>query len=208
MPDTYTSPEKKSTESILKSLNNIAVVGNGEIKDKGKEIDSHDVIRLNNFKIKGFEKDVGEKVSAWCHSCFIFEDKRSPIYEDSIKPRDLNVPAFIVNHPDYQLCANPVRIAEWLNKYPDTILPERDYEAEISMPNEVSELTGLAVLAPKRPSTGLLLLYILNELEIPTDIYGFDSFETGHYWELNKELTTHSKFEKDLIDKMKFITRK
>ena len=196
-------PKKKSTENILKSLNNIVVVGNGEIKNKGKEIDTHDVIRMNNFKVKGFEKDVGEKISAWCHCCLVGGKGN-----DGVIFRDLDVPDFIVNHQDFILHGNTARISRWLKLRPNTILPERDYECEIQTPNEISHLTGLAVLSPKRPSTGLVLLHILNELKIPTDIYGFDSFEVGHYWELDKELKTHSKQEKNLIDKMKYITRK
>jgi len=48
----------------------IAVVGNARtLVNKGKEIDSHDVvIRFNDFKITGYEERVGTKTNIWCHA--------------------------------------------------------------------------------------------------------------------------------------------
>ena len=50
----------------------IAIVGNGpqEIgKNKGAEIDAHDVvIRFNKFKLDGYESDYGIKTDVWCRN--------------------------------------------------------------------------------------------------------------------------------------------
>lgn len=47
----------------------VAIVGNGPSEkntNHGKEIDAHDiVIRMNNYKIEGFEKDYGTKCDIW-----------------------------------------------------------------------------------------------------------------------------------------------
>ena len=63
----------------------IAIVGNGpsEIgKNKGQEIDEHDiVIRCNNFNTQGYEKDYGSKTDFWC--CNLINDikYRRPEYD-------------------------------------------------------------------------------------------------------------------------------
>ena len=62
---------KKQEEDFKKLINGktVAIVGNGpsEINSgRGKEIDSHDiVIRMNNYRLKGFEKDYGTKIDIW-----------------------------------------------------------------------------------------------------------------------------------------------
>ena len=57
----------------------IAVVGNGPQqidKETGKEIDTHDlVIRFNNFKTAGHEKDYGRRTDIWVRGNGIFETK-------------------------------------------------------------------------------------------------------------------------------------
>ena len=68
----YDTLKKNHDKDIFKKIllgKSIAVVGNApsEIgKSKGAEIDSHDiVIRFNNYKTKGFEKDYGSKTDIW-----------------------------------------------------------------------------------------------------------------------------------------------
>lgn len=60
--------ESKALDGFLEGKT-IAVVGNGPSelgKGLGQEIDSHDVvIRFNNYKIKGFEKDYGRRTNVW-----------------------------------------------------------------------------------------------------------------------------------------------
>lgn len=59
---------KGSTEDILLSLKgSIAIVGNGAICNKGKQIDSFDqIIRFNTYVIEGYEEHVGTKTTVWC----------------------------------------------------------------------------------------------------------------------------------------------
>ena len=68
----YDTLKKNREDDVFKKIllnKSIAVVGNApsEIgKAKGEEIDSHDiVIRFNNYKTKGFERDYGSKTDIW-----------------------------------------------------------------------------------------------------------------------------------------------
>lgn len=68
----YDELEKNKQNDLLKNLlenKRIALVGNGPCelgKNKGEEIDNHDiVIRFNNFKIEGYEQDYGKKTDIW-----------------------------------------------------------------------------------------------------------------------------------------------
>jgi hypothetical protein len=62
------SRKNKLFEKLLEGKS-VAIVGNGpsEIgKGKGSQIDSHDiVIRFNNYKTSGYEKDYGSKTNIW-----------------------------------------------------------------------------------------------------------------------------------------------
>ncbi len=64
--------EKNRNDHIFEKLlagKSIAIIGNGpsEVgKKRGEEIDSHDiVIRMNNFRLDGYEEDYGTKTSIW-----------------------------------------------------------------------------------------------------------------------------------------------
>jgi hypothetical protein len=74
-------------EVFLKHEGTIAVVGNGVFgKQYGKEIDEHDaVIRFNNFKISGYKKYVGQKVTWWCTHPYI--ENYEHFYNTSISHR-------------------------------------------------------------------------------------------------------------------------
>jgi len=82
--------------SLTSFLNrkSIVVVGNGEIKGAGKEIDLYDVvIRFNNYEIEGYEEDVGTKTIVWAHA-------RST----DVKKRDSKVDGFM-----FELLPRPYR---------------------------------------------------------------------------------------------------
>jgi len=74
----YKSHHDRLFEKLLEGKS-VAVVGNGPQqinKDTGKEIDSHDiVIRFNNYRIDGYEKDYGNRTDIWVRNCNIYETK-------------------------------------------------------------------------------------------------------------------------------------
>ncbi len=88
------SRKNKLFEKVIEGKT-VAVVGNspsGEGKNKGHEIDSHDiVIRFNNYKTKGYEEDYGSKTDIWvkCSSDDI---------DHNIRNENLQL---IVYEPDY-----------------------------------------------------------------------------------------------------------
>lgn len=65
----------------------VAIVGNGPSecgKNKGPEIDSHDiVVRINNYQIAGFEKDYGTKTDVWV-KCFS-DDIKHDVLDSNIR---------------------------------------------------------------------------------------------------------------------------
>lgn len=60
--------ENKYFEKLLRNKT-IAIVGNGPQEiglSKGAEIDAHDVVvRLNNYRVNGYERDYGSKTDIW-----------------------------------------------------------------------------------------------------------------------------------------------
>jgi len=148
-----------STEDLLADLPRpIAVVGNGSVDLKGEEIDSHaSVIRINNYRILGYENWVGSKIGVWCVNCWWDLENRTP-----------SVPVCTPFHAE----DDSGRILRWEARYGvDLIKPERRWSEEVR---------GIKA---KKPSTGLLLLFALDSLGIPADAYGFDGLVAGHYWD-------------------------
>lgn len=147
-----------NTEQLLGSLHeSIAVVGNGEVADgMGAEIDSHEsVIRMNNYVLDGHESRVGTKTTAWAVNAW---------WDVCYEPRGL--PVFTTHPPDYQ----DGRIDRWkeFQKCPHLLSLSDPALAESPLP---------------RPSMGFSLLRILSGLGKKADVYGFDGFRTGHYWD-------------------------
>jgi len=150
-----------TTEHFLESLPlPIAVVGNGPIKDYGNKIDAHaSIIRLNNFISEGFEEHVGSLISAWCTNCWW-----------DVPYRNLGVPPFTV----FNEKEDGGRVLLWASAMgaPKLILPRIRWDRQIRRRFNIN-----------KPSTGLLLLYALDTLDIPADAYGFDGMQGGHYWD-------------------------
>ena len=150
--------EDNVLEKVLKGKR-IAIVGNGpsEVgKNKGKEIDEHDiVIRFNNFRIKGFEADYGTRTDIWC--CNLNTD---------IKNRDL----------DFQMILLPEdvqrRTIRRLNIFSDAM------EKDVCIYSFEEKYTkGLEAEFYDQPTFGLRLIYGLTKI-FPDfgniDFYGFN----------------------------------
>jgi len=144
------------------------------------------VIRMNNFQTQGFEGLVGSKLSAWCHTCYRWQEKWSII------PRKLGVPEFTwrpLGYPKNQPYAdlwreenNPDLIvaAEF---YPPMLIKEFKYHGD--------------------PSGGLMSLYLFHHLGMPVWHFGYNSFsDMCHYWGKAISRTNHSQAEGSVITQM------
>lgn len=169
-PDTVpTSPASsmawRTSEEFLASMPGpIAVIGNGApLRNFGAVIDRYpSVIRLNNYRLEGFERLVGTKTSARCTSAWRDIERRddaalefSPFTEDSTE--SANVSAYRAAGSTLLCAANDVHLA---------------------LPNH------------ERPSTGLALVTLLAALGKTADLFGFDGFASGHYWQPGRSLET------------------
>jgi hypothetical protein len=161
----------------------VIIIGNGPSlleKENGKIIDEFDeVVRFNNFKIKGFEKNVGTKITYWYNT--IGSEKIQNPPEQIIwhswqwdEEKDLKYKEFLKNHPN----------AKKTKK--ETILEIKEYTGE----KEYSHY-----------STGAIAIWnILKEYSNVT-ITGFDWWENKgkHHYHNNGTIGTIHKPEKEFI---------
>jgi len=163
------------TEDFLKSLPQpIAIVGNGvPLAAMGPAIDSHpSVIRLNNYRLPGYEALVGTRTSARCTSGWQDIEVRGDQIEFSPFTRNSRESAGLAG-----------------------------YEKRSGAPLACAR-TDIHALVPQvpNPSTGLALAALCNHLGLAFSLFGFDGFSSGHYWNPGQPLaTTHSASERDLL---------
>lgn len=175
MPEPLNPREAKYTEDILSAIKGrIAIVGNATPNCQfGELIDSYGtVIRLNNFRVTGFEKLVGTRVDYRCTTGWDDVEHRNGLIEftpfTAAATESGNLEAFNRSN------ARPV-LPACMDVHP--LMPE----------------------APK-PSTGFALIQLCVYLGLPVDLFGFDGFKTPHYWDKNSgTYTTHSRSEMDFI---------
>ena len=162
------------TEDLLQSLNGrIAVVGNATPpRAWGKLIDSYDhVIRFNNYRIEGFESLVGTRTSYRCINGWVDIEHREEI------------PEFSPFTPDAEESGN---LSTFLSGNSQAVLT-----AKLDVHTLLPELSN--------PSAGLSLALLLDHLGIEADLFCFDGFRTGHYWDQASCETTHKLAEGDIL---------
>lgn len=171
-----TSRKEKRLENILINAESIAIVGNGPAmvgKNKGEEIDNHEIIiRFNNFMTYGYENDYGKKTNIWvkCSNDDIKHDRSIDNFE------------LILYEADYM--HHPLELG-----YHNYIFHDIEYGAKIdyidfATHRELRDRLG------GFPSTGLLIIWIIYKLGLlyKTDLYGFsfqqDKIDTyaSHYF--------------------------
>lgn len=177
-----TSPPQY-TEEILSYLQGrrIAIVGNATpTYEFGEIIDSYDVvIRLNNFKLAGFEKLVGTKTDYRCTSCWKDIEHRNDYVEFSPFTADVAESANLDIFNKANQCS--VRVAQ-------------------------TDIHKLLPTIPK-PSTGCALVTLCSYLGLVVDLFAFDGFTTSHYWQEEPSFfTTHSQKEFEVIKQMPNVT--
>lgn len=147
-------------KAILEWKNkSVAVVGNSpcEIgKNKGKEIDQHDiVIRFNDFKIsEEFKADYGKRTHIWVRGTndklvYTMEDKKKIL----LSFKGIFIRAFDKRNAEFRKYCEEHQIKPY--HYP------RRFEAALT-----KKLGHI-------PSTGLLTIFILHVFQVPFDLYGF-----------------------------------
>src|SRR5439155_9819958 len=165
----------KFSEDILASLRGrIAIVGNATPKrDFGKLIDSYDVvIRMNNFRLSGFERLIGTRTDLRCTTGWKDIETRHQHLEFSPFTADASESLHLANYNDRN--GRPVLTAR-TDVHP--FIPE----------------------TPK-PSAGLALVQLTALLGLPVDLFGFDGFRTPHYWAADRTVrTTHTNRELEYI---------
>lgn len=153
----------RSAECVLQRLNQpVCVVGNGPLKEKTDVNAFATVVRFNNARINGFEDYVGTRTDLWVTNCW---------HDVPWRP-DLGSGVFgavTTVHPT----EDDVDIRKWIESTgaPPIACPQ------VSWDKLCSETLGC-----DHPSTGLVFLFMLRELQIPFQSVGFSGMEGGHYW--------------------------
>lgn len=163
------------TEELLRALPQpIAIVGNGvPAGAMGAAIDHHaSVIRLNNYRLDGFEAVVGSRTTLRCTSGWQDIEVRGQVGEFSPFTRDARESAGVAafeQRSGFQLICAATDI--------HALVPD--------VPN---------------PSTGLALAALCSNLGLQFSLFGFDGFASGHYWDPGvQHATTHSRVERDVL---------
>jgi hypothetical protein len=160
----------RHSEDILRTLPRpVAVVGNATPRRAwGAVIERYaTVIRLNNFRTTGFEALVGYRTDVRCTSGWEDIEHRTDCLE--ISPFTASA-VESVNLPRFNAAnARPV------------------LTASIDVKRHMPEVS--------KPSTGCALAQLLEMIDVPADLFGFDGFRTSHYWREPTVPTTHSDCE-------------
>ena len=172
----FAKTDPQFSEDLLAGLRGrrLAIIGNATVtRDFGSLIDTYDaVIRLNNFRLAGFEPLVGTRTDFRCTTGFTDIEHRnehpefSPFRDNALESTHLAT----FNRAN----ARPV------------------LSAQLDVHPFISET--------RNPSTGLALVQLCAQLGLSADLFGFDGFKSPHYWQLNANFrTTHSRHELAII---------
>jgi|GEM_PF-740745 len=169
------SAQPRHTEDILSGLKGrIAVVGNATPKrELGGLIDRYDtVIRMNNFRIEGFEQLVGSKTDYRCTTGW-----------HDIEHRDV--------HPEFSPFTATAAESAHLSAF------NRANRRPVSAARmDVHPF----IPETRKPSAGLALVQLTKQVGLPVDVFGFDGFKTPHYWRPGGEIrTSHTVGELGII---------
>lgn len=163
-----------ATEELLASLARpIAVVGNAQVcYPFGPRIDSYaSVVRFNNYRLRGFEGQVGRRTTARCLSGWSDVEHRNDLVE-------------------FTPFTAEARESGHLEEY-----NRENHRPVVSARTDIRPL----LTETPNPSTGLALIQLLQALGIPADLFAFDGFRSGHYWTSARLWTTHARTELDCI---------
>jgi hypothetical protein len=186
----------------------IAIVGNGKLsKNYGKQIDKCDlIIRFNHAKIKGYEDLVGTKTHILAlvnPTKLAYQNEAQKIEQQLLKNCEWVLLSGGRKNKDYEKLLNKIVGKEKEYRY----ITYNTYEmiCDLHTPNFKFD---------KNPSTGInvlcyiLFIYDILENSHKLNIYGFDNFKSGHYFDSrirHNEKFHDLKVEKQLIEYLKKI---
>lgn len=167
---------------------NVAIVGSGPYelgKNKGKEIDHHDVvIRFNDYRTKGFERDYGIKTTVWVRNI----DTENGGCKDRLN--DIN---------GFDLIVLETNI--WRFSIPEIFL-ETFYQYAVKEPQKLYMLKRRDEMIKDMgcfPTSGGLTLYnILMEDSKTIDVYGFSGINNT---DISDKKMKHYQDKEDLYKK-------
>lgn len=148
----------RAFESLVKGKN-IALVGNGPSemgRGLGGEIDAHDVvIRINNYRINGFERDYGSRTDIWVKAIF-------DAIDHTVRSEDIKMIYY----------AEPIKRMILRDDYLSAIKSEiKEYQVDCFCPGVKEWFVRNYGISP---TTGLTLINYLLSLEIRSlEVYGF-----------------------------------
>jgi len=135
----------------------VVVIGNGRITDAGYAINKYSSV----IRINNFITRGHEKDVGNSTTVWCVNCWHDVLY------RNLGITMITPFHPN-----DAPRVLSW---HRDLCIPQIHWSDKIRG------------LKPRKPSTGLILLYAMKELGVEYDTYGFDGFQTGHYWDPGHE---------------------
>jgi len=165
----------------LSFIKKIAIIGNGELFNQGKFIDSCDeVYRFNNFKIEGYEEHIGTKTTVWCTHPFITIWTVNPI----------TVPKIWLLSPELTGFSSPEFETKIYNPFFKKIIPIYNPYLNYKFSSIISHKnykTNLNTLWHKSLSTGMKVILYLSNTPHKLYIGGFDGYtKSGWYWQSSK----------------------
>lgn len=149
----------------------IAIVGNGIISNKGQQIDSYDrIVRMNNYQINKFAKDVGKKHDIICVRPSLNIPCNSFFCNEIWFPWKLSM---CLNHPKTQFKMYVDKLSEKkIFKIPDALF-WNDFLSKHNFGEN------------KFTTTGFVAVNYAIYLNYKVSIFGFDGCKSGHYFNLD-----------------------
>lgn len=164
----------------------MSIVGNGNVANKGSEIDRSDtVVRFNHgvFHDASASPDIGSKTSTWVFTDASWRKYKQRAIEFVHANPDVELVCFNPLHPNYTSrirdeCPRPFKLLTLDEIRCRSCHRFRTWHhSHCCLECERGNGHGDACLS-KRPTTGLR--YLIDERR-SVKLYGFDAFKTGHY---------------------------
>ena len=208
--DSLPAATRVSSEAIMLQMAlPIALVGNGPVtQEYGELIDRHaTVIRCNNFRISGYECQIGGRTTHWCihgivDAAYSLPPWRRMLSQFSGRRR---VEGIIPNpHVDEN-------VISYCTKAFDCLLVRR-FKKSLSM--DLPSIEDASLLYPivepiPFATLGFSAAYLLLQFQPRISVFGFTGLKGGHYWsKTHRHLAshkTHASRELDLIQACKRI---
>lgn len=167
--------------------NKVLIIGNGPcIFDsyRGKEIDDFEgrIIRINGYKIEGYEKHIGTKTDIFVIGQLDLKEQLQLQYD------------YIL------LYLSGLDGGRGLKRLQE-ISPHN--EIKLFPMKEIKKLKELLLLSKRiAPTTGLIAIHWFMRSDIDLYIHGFDFYETGHNYFSNDRNPDHSKCHNSIKEKI------